>query len=139
MKRGEPLRRLTPMPRPRERMRAKKKRRSARDRDLAAAERRARLIVRERSGGVCEACGMARATDWAHRVAEGQGGPWCPSNGLHLCHPDHMWCHANPQEARARGWMLHSGDDPQMTPARLTYGWALLHADGTVDIVPAPP
>lgn len=136
MKRGDPLRRLTPMPRPKARMRARKQRRTARDRQAAADERRARLIVRERSGGMCEADGQHRATDWSHRVAEGQGGPWCPSNGLHLCRAHHRWAHHNPAAAGELGWILLSTDNPLEMPALI---WlhgrpttVLLHPDGSI-------
>jgi hypothetical protein len=139
---GEPQR-LTPMPRAQARMRARRQRRTARDRQLAADERRARLIVRERSGGLCEADRQHRATDYAHRVAEGQGGPWCPSNALHLCRAHHGWAHTNVTAARELGWILRSTDDPLAEPALI---WlhgaparALLHPDGSISTLPDPP
>lgn len=99
----------------------------------AAAERSSKRIVKARSGGVCEGCGQARANDWSHRVGEGVGGPWCPSNGLHLCR---IACHgfigAEPTAARdLRGWRLDSWDDPLELPARhWLHGFVLLDVDG---------
>lgn len=140
MKRSGRMRRLTPLPTSRHRLRARKQRRTAQDRERAAAERSARLIVHERSGGLCEVDGQARAADWAHRVAEGQGGPWCPSNGLHLCRDHHAWCHAHPAAARERGWLLRSTDDPLATPALLAvHGLVLLLPDGSIELYRRPP
>lgn len=95
-------------------------------------ERQARRIVRARSGGVCEGCGQAPAAHWAHRVGEGQGGPWCPSNGMHLCAPCHAWCHAHPRLAKERGWMLYPTRDPRVEPAEhWLHGRVLLVPDGS--------
>lgn len=84
---------------------------------MVMTEREARAIVRARSNGVCEGCRRARATDWSHRVSRAQGGPWTPSNGLDLCHPDHMWLHLNPAAAGELGWYLKSWQDPLTVPA----------------------
>ena len=119
---GVPLRRS---PLPRAPMRRKSVARSP-------EETRARDLVAVRSGGRCEGCGAAPATDWAHRVGRAQGGPWCPSNGLHLCGPDgcHRWSHANPAAARSVGWMVRRGENPATVPA-------LLHGRGWVQLTPS--
>jgi hypothetical protein len=103
------------------------------------AERWAKAIVRARSnqagtGRVCEGCDEARADDWSHRVGEGVGGLWVPSNGLDLCRPCHRWLHANPDEARIeRGWRLESTDDPLLVPAlHARWGWVFLADDGGI-------
>lgn len=102
---------------------------------VTAAETAARRIVAERSHGLCEGCGRAKATDWSHRKAEGQGGPWCPSNGMHLCRGCHSWAHANPAAARSVGWHVLSGHNYQTTPALISRrGWVLLSPAG--DITP---
>lgn len=98
----------------------------------------ARTIVRERSGGRCEAGTQDAATDWSHRVAKGRLGLWTPSNGLHLCpFHHHGVCHAEPDLARELGWIVRTGDEPSERPAFIVtqaYGWAwvLLAEDGTV-------
>ena len=97
-------------------------------------ERRARRLVRVRSGGVCEGCRQARATDYSHRVRRGPGA-WCPSNALDLCASCHRFGHAEPLKARDLGWLLRTTDDPLIVPACLFgQGWVLLTPDG--DAVP---
>lgn len=100
-------------------------------------EKLARHLVRERSGDVCEGCGRARATNWAHRVARSQGGKWCPANGMHLCGSGttgcHGWATAHPNDANAAGWCLRSYQDPETEPVwTAVRGWVLLRPDGSV-------
>jgi hypothetical protein len=102
---------------------------------VSPEEKRARQLVRARSGRVCEGCSQARATNWAHRVGRGQLGPWCPTNGLDLCGSGttgcHGWATANPKAARAKGWVLRSTDQPGELPAlHALHGWILLDEDG---------
>lgn len=95
-------------------------------------ETRARAAVRRRSGGRCEGCPAAVATDYSHRQARSQGGAWCPSNALHLCRACHAWAHSGPEMARSVGWMVRRSEDPAVIPALLHgRGWVLLHPDGT--------
>jgi hypothetical protein len=95
-------------------------------------ETSARRGLRGRSGGRCEGCPCAAATDYAHRKACSQGGGWCLSNALHLCRACHAWAHANPEMARSVGWMVRRSEDPAAIPALLHGGrWMLLHPDGT--------
>lgn len=102
--------------------------------EVTAAEREARRVVTARSGGLCEGCGQAAATDWSHRIGRGVGGPWCPSNGLHLCRACHGVVGERPVFARDwLGWRLESTDDPGSCPALLArFGWVLLGVDGSV-------
>lgn len=86
-------------------------------------EARARGIVAERSGGVCEVCGSARATNMHHRLNRSQGGTWAPSNLLHLCGSGTTGCHGfitcNPAAAGHSGAALQSHQDPATTPVQL--------------------
>jgi hypothetical protein len=79
-----------------------------------AAEKLAREIVGERSGGWCEIripgeC-LGRMSNWCHRIAEGQGGRWLASNGVGGCGSGttgcHGWTHRNPALAEAHGWIV---------------------------------
>lgn len=107
----------------------------------AMPEARARRIVAERSGGLCELCPAARATDWAHRRDRSHGGGWEPSNGLHLCHRCHMWTHERPLLAGIGGWRLvRDPRDPGEVPvwlARPWPSWWLLDNDGILTPVDA--
>jgi hypothetical protein len=70
-------------------------------------EDRAREYLRTRSGGVCELCGAARATDYSHRQPRRKGIDWCPCDALHLCrdcHGDRV--HGQPQVALMYGWTV---------------------------------
>lgn len=98
----------------------------------------ARALVYERSQGVCEVCGRARATNWHHRQNASQGGLWCPSNGLHVCGSGTTGCHGmitvNPRIARERGWSVPSWGNPIETPVFLAgQGWVLLKDDGAFE------
>lgn len=130
MKRGGWLARVTPL---RSRSRSRLTRSSAPRsvRTVTPEERRARALVRERSGGACELCARP-ATDWSHRKRRSQGGLWCPSNGLHLCRADHSRvdnsCDPVPVFS---GWHVPSWGDPETTPVYLPrHGWVLLRPDG---------
>lgn len=104
------------------------------------SEDRARRIVRERSHGRCETCGV-QGTDWAHRRAAGQGGQWRAANGLLQCRPCHAWCESQPLLADAGGWRLvHRDSDPALVPVWLfggpyPRGWHLLDDEGCVTYV----
>ena len=110
-------------------------------------ERLARQTVTQRSGGVCEAAGCwEAATDWSHRVARSQGGPWTASNGVHLCAAHHRACHAHPALAVAAGLHLRSWQSPWLEPAWIgpnqpgaVAGWWLLRDDGFLEPAPAGP
>lgn len=100
---------------------------------VTAEERYTRSAIAARSSGTCEGCGRARAVDAAHRKARSQGGPWCPTNLLHLCREDHRWQHDNPEAAREYGWTVPSHGDPASTLVWLArHGWVYLDADGGV-------
>lgn len=95
-------------------------------------EKTAKKVVKARSGLICEGCANRRASDFSHRVNEGQGGPWVASNGLHLCRPCHNWIGNNLREARAKGWYLRSHENFRTIPVQHAWlGRVLLHDDGT--------
>jgi hypothetical protein len=95
------------------------------------SEQRAREVVYERSGHVCEVCGHRRATEWHHRRNRSQGGPWEPSNGLHICNPCHRHITANPAEAFEEGWTVRSWEDWKTKPVKLWQGYCVLSDDGS--------
>jgi hypothetical protein len=102
-------------------------------------ERQTRRIVRERSEGLCERCGVAYATNVHHRKNRSQGGRWDPANCLHLCGSGTTGCHgyitSTPVQARAGGWTVRSGWDPQSVPVRLAgMGWRLLGPNGEIEL-----
>lgn len=92
-------------------------------------------IIRIRSDGRCERCGVAQATNGSHRVREGQGGLWVPSNVIDMCGSGttgcHGFCHQFETEARETGgWMLRSWQDPLAVPwLHWMHGWVI--ADDT--------
>jgi hypothetical protein len=81
-------------------------------------ERACRRIVSERSGGVCEVCGGARATNKHHRVKAGR--VWRPSNVLDVCGSGTTGCHGRiesyPDASKEQGWWLLPVQDPARAP-----------------------
>jgi hypothetical protein len=118
---------------------------SASTRELAAA----RAVVAARSGGWCEICHAALATQVHHRTARQAGGSsrnpviHDPSNLLHLC----GWCHQLAEthpDRWAFGWKVHRGTDPAGVPVLLALDgptadprWALLDSAGRRHPAPA--
>lgn len=101
-------------------------------------EQLAREVTRSRSGGLCEICGDARATNFHHRKNRSQGGQWCPSNSLDLCGSGTTGCHglvgANPKRSYEQGWLVRRGHDPAKTPVWLAgRGFAWLTDDGSIE------
>lgn len=81
-----------------------------------------RLLVAERSGGLCEA-GMGRADDMSHRTSRGRGGPWHWANVLHLSRRVHDLAHRHPARAYALGWFTPTRADPRRIPVWLARPW----------------
>jgi hypothetical protein len=101
------------------------------------SEQKCRLIVRERSGGICELCPHL-AVQCHHRRNRSQGGQWCPSNILHICVADHIWIGANIAAAVRNGWSIQGRMlAPYEVPVLLKGELVCLRDDGSV--VPAPP
>lgn len=94
------------------------------------AETEARRLVRQRSGGVCERCGAARATDWHHRKNRSQGGGWSAANGLHLCRSCHLMITDTRTAFYNHGWLVKSWDDETTIPVHTVHGFVLLDDEG---------
>lgn len=96
----------------------------------------------ERSGGICEKCGQARATNWHHRKNASQGGEASLSNALHLCGSGttgcHGWITGNPGGANPYGWSVRSWQNPLDEPVMYRGVAVLLGDDGTVNPAPRP-
>lgn len=97
-------------------------------------ERRARKLVRARSGGVCEIymCGGAPGSEWSHRKRRSQGGPWEAVNGLLACHQCHLDITLYESQVRAedRGWVVKMTGDPASIPVLRRGDWVLLDDTG---------
>lgn len=72
-------------------------------------EKLTRKAVTGRSGGVCEWCHRARATDKHHRINQSQGGGWHPANIVDLCRECHHAVTVNPQWAKEIGLSIEPG------------------------------
>ena len=147
MKQRKPLQRKTPMPRgsglrrssdgtqPGRGWSPTKPRRAP----ATAEEKRARAVVRARSGGVCEVCGMARASNYQHRKNRSQCARselWAPSNGLDVCGTGTTGCHGgihgSPRWAYDLGLMVASYLDPAAAPVYRLGVWVRLDDEGGV-------
>lgn len=98
-------------------------------------EKIARQLVRERSGGICEVCGVLPATNFQHRKNRSQGGRWSASNGLDACGSGttgcHGFIHANPAKSYEAGWSVKSWADESTVPVKTSHGLVLLDAEGS--------
>ena len=94
-------------------------------------------VVRARSGGVCEGCRSAPATEMHHRRYRSRGGEHTPSNLLHLCGAgNHTGCHgiAHSKTGHDRGWSVHSWRDPAAEKTWMRgVGFVLLDDEGHVN------
>lgn len=101
-----------------------------------------RRLLRERSGGLCEAqlpgC-IGQATETCHRIKKGTGGRHGEareqnnslSNLWHGCRSCHRWTHAVPTPAYELGLMLHEHQDPPSEPMVRRCEAVYLSDDGT--------
>jgi hypothetical protein len=83
--------------------------------------------LKKRSGGICEGCGVSKATEAHHRQYRSRGGSDDLNNALHLCGSgNHTGCHgiAHTADGEARGWSVRSGFDPAEVPARIVAGFS---------------
>jgi len=79
---------------------------------------KAKAFVHARSGGICEGCEKAEATEIHHRKFKSRGGTHDVWNLLHLCGwGNHTGCHgvAHSLEGDLRGWSVNSWADPLTT------------------------
>lgn len=93
---------------------------------------RARRAVSARSGDACERCG-GRAAQIHHRQRRREGGHGL-SNLVHLCYTCHRQVHAEPDRARAEGFIVTVAtprDQIAAQPLRTIWGNRLLNEDGT--------
>jgi hypothetical protein len=98
------------------------------------AESPARKAVYGRSNGDCEiripgVC-TGRGTEWHHRRFRSQGGPWAPSNGLHLCGSCHQEVTDVRPEHDVNGWWVKSHEDWTSKPVLRRGEWVLLDDNG---------
>lgn len=94
-----------------------------------------RHMVEARSGGVCERCGGARATDKHHRLFRSRLGLHVVENLVDLCGPGNVaGCHGFAHQRRAaevEGFSIRSGGDPLLVPVQhAVFGLVLLTAEG---------
>lgn len=101
---------------------------------MRADEKRTREVVKERSAGGCERCGQRRAHTMHHRRKVSQGGPWCPSNVIHLCGDGTRYCHGEISNTRNEyydeGWLVRSWQHWASKPVRLWHGVVVLDTRG---------
>ena len=122
MNRYSPLRRSTPL-RAKARMKRSEPGQTTRKRVRnTGPSQKVRDDVKARSGGVCERCNQAKATEVHHRLGRRNGGSRDPrinwlSNLSHLCSPCHRWATVNRTDPHMEGWVLFSGDCPRHVPA----------------------
>lgn len=108
-------------------------------------ENRARLLLAARSHGLCEVCGDVRSSQFQHRKAQGQGGPWDVANGLAVCGAGnyagcHGYIHQNPTEAYEMGWSVRREHDFLTQKVWTAHsGWVFLLSDGGLRPADAQP
>jgi len=95
---------------------------SSRRRKRDAGYEQARLAVKERAGGMCEAMATFRCLregQQVHHIAGRTGSdPHRLSNLLYLCHVCHDVIHAQPERAYRNGWMRRrNGATPEAMEA----------------------
>lgn len=100
-------------------------------------------LIEKRSGGVCEGCGVAPATEKHHRQFRSRGGSNRASNGLHLCGwGNHTGCHGRAHAGaigESLGWAIRSGFDPLEVPVfrHVDSTWWRYDDDGSKTQIPA--
>lgn len=119
-------------------MRAYNKRR----RTQSADERRARALLRARSGGSCEiritdVC-TGQAQVWSHRKRRSQSSKaemWSLTNGLHSCRSceAHLTDYGSDAKVRSHGWTVHPTLDPARVPALRRGVLTWLYPDGSFE------
>lgn len=95
-----------------------------------------RDLIRARSDGRCERCGIYPGVQIHHRRPRGAGGSTAPdtntaSNGLHLCFRCHSQVESKRDMALALGYLVRQGQSPSEVPVFRFGQWALLNDNGT--------
>lgn len=127
MKRGGPLRRVTPL------RRTRMKR--ARQQHLSGIRPEQRDGVNLRDNGTCRRCGLWTANiggQQHHRQLRSRGGDDRYSNLILLCASCHNDVHALPADATRDGFMVHTLLDPARIPVNTWEGWRYFADDGSV-------
>lgn len=99
---------------------------------------KSRDVVRARDQRRCVRCGGA-GIDYHHRrrrgVVDSHTHEAC--NGITLCPVCHAWVHANPDVARAFGWIVTAWEsNPRVMPvSTFLWGWVELRCDGTLTLL----
>lgn len=99
---------------------------------------RVRQQLEQRSGGVCEICGLSAAEQAHHRRPRGAGGTRrsetsYPSNALMLCACCHHIVEMNRSDSYQHGWVVRQQGNPSEVPVRYRDGLAyLLGNDGSL-------
>lgn len=103
----------------------------------------AQRLIRARSRGICEGCGLAEAKEMHHCQYRSRSGPSTPGNALHLCGwGNTSGCHGvahDGTKGEVLGWSIRSGHDPLEVPRRIvlnfTKVWALFDDEGGRTII----
>lgn len=100
----------------------------------SAESRRAYERVKERSFGMCEICGLKRATQVHHRQHRSHGGRDTIPNLIYVCGTgNHTGCHGRAHSDKDRyvnGWAVKSGFDPALLPIVYRGELRILTAEG---------
>lgn len=93
--------------------------------------------VKERSFGLCEICGIRRATETHHRLHKSHGVLDTVENLLRVCGwGNHTGCHGmahSHSQRYAKGWAVRSGFDPADVPLEYRGAFVRLTRDGGID------
>ena len=93
-----------------------------------------RQQLEQRSGGVCEICGISAAEQAHHRRPRGMGSTRrsetnYPSNALMLCAACHLIVEKHRSDSYQHGWVVRQQGDPAEVPVRYRDGLAYLLTD----------
>ena len=104
---------------------------------IPAATRR---LLRQRSDGACECCGLQLATNAHHRKNKSQLGADSLSNLLHLCGSGTTGCHGyiteHPAESYLKGWSVRSTEEPRDSPVLYRGSLVILDDLGNLESYP---
>lgn len=102
------------------------------------SEKKCRELVRERSEGLCERCGLA-GHSVHHRRKRSHGGPWDAINCVMVCGDGvrgcHGWIEHNPNAAHDEGFHVRPWEDEREVPVLRWGSLVLLRADGSFEPV----
>lgn len=105
-----------------------------------------KVVVRERSGGLCEKCervltkningvpGEDTARSIHHRQPKRAGGRDSVVNMVNLCIKCHREIHEDEEKAASEGWIV-LGLSPAHAPFKGWRGWVLPQPDGALSLV----